>query len=61
MTELDVIKKKIREHLNNLADDLASGAAVDFPHYKYITGMITGLAMVERDIVEFQRSVEDED
>jgi len=61
VTELDVIKKKIREHLNNLADDLASGAATDFPHYKYMTGVITGLAMVERDILDFQRSVQEED
>lgn len=61
MTELDVIKKKIRDHLNTLADDLASGAAVDFAHYKYITGMITGLAMVERDIIDFQKSRTEED
>lgn len=55
MTELDVIKKKIREHLNNLADDLASGAAVDYAHYRYITGMITGLAMVERDVLDVEK------
>lgn len=54
--ELDVIKRKIREHMNILADDLASGVATDFGHYKYITGMITGLAMVERDILDYEKT-----
>lgn len=61
MNELDVIKKKIREHLNNLADDLASGAAVDYPHYRYMTGMVTGLALIERDILDLEKAREDED
>lgn len=61
MTELQVIKNKIRERLNQLADDLAVGAALDFHQYKYLTGMIAGLATVERDIVdleEIQRKAE---
>lgn len=61
MNELDVIKKKIREHLNNLADDLASGAAIDYPHYRYMTGMVTGLALIERDILDLEKAREDED
>lgn len=61
MTELDVIKKKIRERLNDLADDLANGSAQDYPQYKHMTGVIFGLALVERDIVDFQKSVSAED
>lgn len=61
MTELQVIKSKIRERLNQIADDLAVGAALDYNQYKYLTGMIAGLAIVERDIVdleEIQRNAE---
>lgn len=61
MTELQVIRGKIRERLNQIADDLAVGAALDYNQYKYLTGMIAGLAMVERDIVdleEIQRNAE---
>lgn len=59
--DLDVIKRKIREHMNILADDLASGVAVDYPHYRYITGMITGLAMVERDILDYEKTRQEDE
>jgi len=61
LTELQVIKGKIRERMNQIADDLAVGVALDYNQYKYLVGMIAGLAMVERDIVdleEIQRSAE---
>jgi hypothetical protein len=38
-----------------LADDIALGSAKDFSEYKYLTGIIAGLAMVERDIVDLER------
>lgn len=56
MTELDVIKKKIRDRLNDLADELANGGAQDFSQYKHMTGIIYGLALAERDIVDLQRA-----
>lgn len=58
---MQVIKGKIRERLNQIADDLAVGVALDYNQYKYLTGIIAGLAMVERDIVdleEIQRNAE---
>lgn len=55
MTELDVIRKKIRNKMNELADDLALGSAKDFPEYRYLTGVISGLALVERDILDLQQ------
>ena len=61
MTELDVIKQKIRNKMNELADDIALGSAKDFAEYKFLTGIISGLAMVERDILDLeavQRSAE---
>jgi hypothetical protein len=61
MTELQVIRQKIRNKMNELADDIALGSAKDFADYKYLTGIISGLAMVERDIIdleEIQRNAE---
>jgi hypothetical protein len=59
MTELDVIKQKIRNKMNELADDLALGSARDFAEYRHLTGMISGLAMVERDILDLEQRQRD--
>ena len=61
MSELFVLKKKIRERLNELADDLALGGAQDFSQYKYMTGVVAGLAMVERDIIDLEEKSKSED
>ena len=63
MNELYVIKQKIREHMNQIADDLALGGAPDYNQYKYLTGIISGLALVERDILDMEtaRKTADED
>lgn len=58
MDELFVLKKKIREILNQLADDLALGSAQDYSQYKYLTGMVAGLALVEREILDLETSKE---
>ena len=59
MTELDVIKQKIRNKMNELADDLALGSARDFAEYRHLTGMISGIAMVERDILDLEQRQRD--
>lgn len=61
MTEIDVIRKKIRSHLNEMADDLASGCASSYDQYRYLTGIIAGLALVERDILDLMEAQEDAD
>ena len=61
MTELDLIKKKIRVRLNELADILADGGATNFEEYKYIVGQIHGLALAERDILDFEKLQNDEE
>jgi hypothetical protein len=54
VTELDLIKKKIRQKMNELADDLAMGNAKDFAEYRFYVGMIAGFAMIERDILDLE-------
>lgn len=54
MNELFVLKQKIRERLNQIADDLALGGAPDYNQYKYLTGVVAGLAIVEREILDLE-------
>lgn len=48
----ELIRKKIREHMNNYADDLATGGAKDYSDYRFQVGVIQGLAMAEREILD---------
>lgn len=57
MTELDLIKQKIRQKMNEIADDLALGTAKDYAEYKFLTGFVAGLATVERDVIDLQERV----
>ena len=61
MTEnvLGWLKKKIREQMNHLADHLALGSAKDMEEYRKITGIIEGLAMSEREILDLEANLED--
>jgi hypothetical protein len=40
--------------MNNIADDIAGGGAIDFPHYKELVGQISGLALAERELLDLQ-------
>lgn len=61
MTELDLILKKIRARMNDLADDIALGAAKDYAHYMRLVGTVEGLALVERDIKDIQERTDSEE
>ncbi len=55
-------RKVLRELLNERADDLALGAAASFDAYQKMVGVIEGIAMAERellDLMEKQRKMED--
>ena len=48
----EIIRKKIREHMNNYADDISTGGAKDFSDYRFQVGVIQGLALAEREILD---------
>jgi hypothetical protein len=54
LTEFDLIRKKIREDLNDLADFLATGGAADYAAYRHAVGKIEGLAQAERHILDLE-------
>jgi hypothetical protein len=49
---LMVLRTKIREQLNNMADNIAGGSAKDFGEYRYACGVIHGLTLAERELLD---------
>jgi hypothetical protein len=48
--------------MNDYADTLAGGGAKDFPEYKHLCGVIEGLALAERELLDIrQKAAAEED
>jgi hypothetical protein len=56
-----VLRDQIRKDLNNYADDLASGQCRTFDEYQKLCGVIQGLALAERYIIDLAEKVEKSD
>lgn len=56
-----VLREQIRTDMNNYADDLAGGSCRTFEEYQKLCGVIQGLAMAERYILDLAKKVEDAD
>jgi hypothetical protein len=53
-----VLREQIRTDLNNYADDLAGGVCQDFAQYQKLCGIIQGLALAERYLIDLAEKVE---
>jgi hypothetical protein len=47
-----VLREKIRIDMNNYADDIAGGACRSFEDYQKLCGIIQGLALAERYVID---------
>ena len=56
-----VLRDKIRTDMNNYADDLAGGACRSFEEYQTLCGIISGLALAERYVLDLLQKVEESD
>jgi hypothetical protein len=56
-----VLREQIRTDMNNYADDLAGGSCRTFEEYQKLCGVIQGLAMAERYVLDLAKKVEDAD
>jgi len=54
-----VLRDQIRKDMNNYADDLAGGACRSFEEYQKLCGIISGLALAERYLIDLQQKVEE--
>lgn len=54
---LSLLKKKIRDQMNDLADHLAVGSAKDIEEYRKVCGIIEGLAWTEREVIDIEDKI----
>jgi hypothetical protein len=55
----ETLRKKIREDMNNYADDCAGGACRSFEEYQKLCGVIQGLALAEAHLIDLAKKVEE--
>ena len=54
-----VLREKLRTDMNNYADDCAGGACRNFDEYQKLCGIIQGLALAERHLLDLAKKVEE--
>ena len=53
-----VLREKLRTDMNNYTDDMAGGACRSFDEYQKLCGLISGLALAERHLLDLLENVE---
>ena len=53
-----VLREQIRTDMNNYTDDLANGVCQTFDQYQKLCGVIQGLALAERYLLDLAEKVE---
>ena len=56
-----VLREKLRTDMNNYADDMAGGACRSFEEYQKLCGLISGLAIAERHLLDLLKESEEDD
>lgn len=56
-----VLREQIRTDMNNYTDDLANGLCRSFDEYQKLCGVIHGLALAERHLLDLLEKVENSD
>ena len=56
-----VLRDKLRTDMNNYADDMAGGQCRTFEEYQKLCGVISGLAIAERYLLDLLEKVEEDD
>jgi len=56
-----VLRDKLRTDMNNYADDMAGGSCRSFEEYQKLCGIISGLALAERYLLDLQKEMEESD
>lgn len=60
-TVFDVLIEKLNEHRATHSDALASGRAADFAAYREQCGLIRGLDIALREVIDLSRNFMDDD
>ncbi len=49
---LDMLQQRLREMMNNYSNSMIGGSCKNFPEYTHQTGIIYGLALAERELLD---------
>jgi hypothetical protein len=60
MDVFTALRNKIREDMNNYADDVATGQCTDLSQYKELCGVIRGLALAERHLMDLAEKLKED-
>lgn len=55
---LAYLRETIRRVMNEYADNVATGSCNDFAEYKRLCGVIEGLALAERELLDLKEKLE---
>ena len=55
---LELLKELIRTQMNNITDNVATGSCTDFADYAHQTGIIKGLALAERELLDLLERID---
>ena len=54
----EFLRKRIREEMNEISDHISGGACSDFSEYSKCCGVIQGLAVAERELLDLNQKME---
>ena len=57
-TLIEKFKSRLRDLMNDRADNVATGSCTNFDEYKHQTGVIEGLALAEREFLDIVEELE---
>jgi hypothetical protein len=61
MTELEFLRKQVREEMRVITETLAAGKAKDFADYREMCGVVRGLQIAHNLIAEMAERIENSD
>ena len=57
-TLIEKFKSRLRDLMNDRADKIATGSCTNFDEYKHQSGVIEGLALAERELLDIIQELE---
>ena len=57
-TLIEKFKSRLRDLMNDRADNIATGSCTSFDEYKHPSGVIEGLALAERELLDIIQELE---
>ena len=57
---LETLREEIRKQMNDMSDHISGGGCSDFGEYQHCTGIIKGLAVAERELLDLNSRIEGE-